>query len=87
MTARGVELLFKAWGRQLGQKNLRPRVLRHMYIVSELQKGRTEGQIMGMVGLKTPYSFRVYRQIQDSNHIRERKASGVSGQLENTGKK
>lgn len=92
MTARGVELLFKAWGKQYEQKQLRPRVLRHMYILNELLKGRAEQEIMGIVGFKTPYAFRVYRQmlqgqIQESNHIKARKRSEETDESVSIGRK
>lgn len=65
LTARGVEVLFKAWAKGLGLKHFHPRTLRHLYVVDALLQGKTENDIMQALALKTPYAFRVYRPMVD----------------------
>ncbi|MBI3556445.1 MAG: tyrosine-type recombinase/integrase [Deltaproteobacteria bacterium] len=63
MTSRGVEVLFKGWSKTFGQKHLHPRTLRHLYVVDQLLKGKTENEVMQAIALRTPYAFRVYRPL------------------------
>jgi len=64
LTPRGVEVLFKTWAKAHGLPALKPRTMRHLFVVEELRKGRTQKEIMGMLGLKTPYAFRVYEPLR-----------------------
>lgn len=63
LTPRGVEVLFKAWAEANALPALKPRTLRHLFVVEELRKGRGRREIMACLGLKTPYAFRVYEPI------------------------
>ena len=65
LTARGVEVLFKAWAKERAIPHLHPRTLRHLFVVDLLLKGRTEAEVMQALGLRTPYAFRVYRPLVD----------------------
>jgi len=65
MTSRGIEILFKGWAKDRGIEQLHPRTLRHLFVVSELLKDRSEREIMDALGLRTPYAFRVYRPLLD----------------------
>lgn len=63
MTARGVEVLFKGWAKNFNLKHLHPRTLRHLFVIDEMLKGRSESDVMRALALRTPYAFRVYRPL------------------------
>lgn len=63
LTARGVEVLFKAWSKGYKAKELKPRMLRHICVMKHLFAGRTEQEVMLILGLSTPYIFRLYRPL------------------------
>jgi site-specific recombinase XerD len=64
MTPRGVEILFKLWANAYACPDLKPRALRHLFIVEQLQQGpdrsTSENRIMRLLGLRTNYSLKVY---------------------------
>lgn len=63
LTARGVEVLFKAWAKFHRLPHLHPRTLRHIFVVESLLAGRSEAEVMAALALRTPYAFRVYRPL------------------------
>lgn len=63
LTARGVEALFKGWARHYGVNALKPRVLRHLYVMRAFGEGRSEAEIMAALGLRTSYVFKIYRPL------------------------
>lgn len=65
LTPRGVEILFKEWSKTYELAHLHPRTLRHLYVVQALLKGKTQAEIMEYIGLRTPYSFRIYKPLMD----------------------
>jgi integrase/recombinase XerD len=67
MTSRGVELLFKAWARSFGLKRFHPRTLRHLFVMEMFLQGKSQAEIMQLLGFKTPYAFRVYRVLWEEN--------------------
>lgn len=60
ITARGIELLVKAYGPRLGFPALTPRAFRHSAAVAWFRAGRTRAEVRERLGLKTEYAFRAY---------------------------
>lgn len=60
ITARGVELLVREYGKRLGFNELTPRIFRHSAVVYWNKIGKTKKEIREVLGLKTDYAFRVY---------------------------
>lgn len=60
LSVRGVELLFKRWVKTYRLPHLHARTLRHIFVVRLLKKGKSQSEIMSLIGLRTPYAFRVY---------------------------
>lgn len=79
LTSRGVEVLFKGWAKTLGLKHFHPRTLRHLYVVEALLQGKSESEIMTSLALKTPYAFRVYRQIVKAEPAKSTTEATYSG--------
>ncbi len=63
LTARGVEVLFKNWSKLHDQSALKPRVMRHLFVMACYREGKSEPEIMGLLGLRTPYIFKIYRPL------------------------
>lgn len=63
ITARGVELLVKAYGVKLEIPTLTPRGIRHSTVTHWLKRGDSEDDVQARLGLKSDYAFRVYRPL------------------------
>lgn len=64
LTTRGVELLFRAWADEHQVAHLHPRTLRHLFVVGCISEGKSQAEIMEHIGLRTPYAFRVYKNLR-----------------------
>ena len=71
LTARGVEALFKGWARHYGASALKPRVLRHLFVMRSFMEGRTEAEIMAALGLRTSYVFKIYKPLLEMEPVQE----------------
>jgi site-specific recombinase XerD len=63
ITPRGVEMLVKTLCESLGYPATTPRTLRHSAVVAWFRGGIVEAEIQKRLGLKTPYTFRIYQPI------------------------
>ena len=73
LSPRGVEMLFKAWSKKFKVKHFKPRIMRHLFVMRQLLHGRSETEVMGFLGLRTGYVFRIYRPLlaQQSVELQE----------------
>jgi integrase/recombinase XerD len=67
ITARGVEMLVKAYGVRLGFRKLTPRTFRHSVILKWFEDALPQSEIQARLGLKTTYAFRSYEPLIKSS--------------------
>lgn len=67
ITSRGVELLVRHHSKELGFKNLTPRMIRHSTVHHWLNENISTKEIQQRLGLKSEYSFRIYNRLQKTN--------------------
>jgi len=63
ISARGVELVVKAYGPRLGHPELTPRTFRHSVIIQWFSEGLAQKEIQTRLGLRTTYAFRSYETL------------------------
>ncbi len=63
ISARGVELLVKAYGSKLGHPELTPRTFRHSVIIQWFSEGLSQQEVQARLGLRTTYAFRSYETL------------------------
>ncbi len=63
ISARGVELLVKAYGKKLGHPALTPRTFRHSVIIQWFSEGLPQSEVQNRLGLRTTYAFRSYETL------------------------
>jgi site-specific recombinase XerD len=67
ISVRGVEMVVAHHSRILGLGDLTPRIFRHSRVVSWHREGVSLSEIQERLGLRTPYSFRVYAPLLKNN--------------------
>ncbi len=63
VTPRAIELQFRVWSKRYSEPQLRPRILRHAYIMDRFRAGASEKEIMDELGLRTAYVFALYKPL------------------------
>ncbi len=71
LSPRAVEVLFQSQRKQFSFKHWHPRMLRHLFVLEQMSRGVEESQIMELLGLKTRYAFKLYRELYQRVFKRE----------------
>ena len=67
MSPRSIQLLFRVWAKRSGEKVLKPKLLRHLYIMDRFRAGAQKTEIMDELGLRTQYLFALYQPLLETD--------------------
>lgn len=63
LTSRGIELLVKVFSKNSNFSGVTPRTFRHSIVIEWFDEGIPQIEIQSRLGLKTDYSFRIYKPL------------------------